>query len=127
MWHTPKDTHASFKEIATFSEQLKKLDFKVWLTVHYSDYWADPGKQVTPKAWENISFTTLKDSVFNYTSKIMNKIQPDIIQIGNEIDPGILLPVGDINTNRNQFLEILEQGIAAVRNHNNDTKIMILN
>lgn len=125
LWHTPKDSHASFKEVESFSKQLKNIGFKVCLTVHYSDYWADPGKQVIPEAWKNLSFAILKDSMYNYTSKIMDKIRPDIIQIGNEIDPGFLLPIGDINTQKNQFLELLRQGISAVRNHNKNTKIMI--
>lgn len=125
LWHSPKDAHASFKEVETFSKELKNLNFKVWLTVHYSDSWADPGKQVIPKAWQNANYSVLKDSVYNYTSKIMTKITPDIIQIGNEIDPGILLPVGDISKNQNWFLGILENGISAVRNHNSKTKIMI--
>ena len=125
LWHSPKDEHASFKEVETLSKELKRLNFKVWLTVHYSDSWADPGKQVIPNAWKNASFSVLKDSVYNYTSKIMNKIEPDIIQIGNEIDPGILLPFGDIGNNKDWFLSLLGKGISAVRNHNSETKIMI--
>lgn len=125
LWHSPKNEHASFNEVETFSKELKRLNFKVWLTVHYSDSWADPGKQVTPKAWEKASYSVLKDSVYNYTSKIMEKINPDIIQIGNEIDPGFLLPIGDINNNKTKFLGLLEEGILAVRNHNSETKIMI--
>lgn len=125
LWHSPKDEHASFKEAETLSKELKKLDFKIWLTVHYSDTWADPGNQTIPNAWKNASFTVLKDSVYKYTSKIMTNIKPDIIQIGNEIDPGILLPIGDISKNKTQFLALLEKGISAVRNHNSETKIMI--
>ena len=125
LWHNPVDEHASFAEVAHFSKELKRLDFKVWLTVHYSDSWADPGKQKIPEAWENLPFSVMKDSLYNYTSKIMAKIEPDIIQIGNEIDPGMLLPVGNIQTNRQQFLGFLKEGIAAVRNHNSETKIMI--
>jgi arabinogalactan endo-1,4-beta-galactosidase len=125
LWHSPKDEHASFKEVESFSKELKSLEFKVWLTVHYSDTWADPGNQTIPKAWQNASYAVLKDSVYTYTSKIMNSIEPDIIQIGNEIDPGILLPIGDISTNKTQFLALLEKGISAVRNHNSETKIMI--
>ena len=125
LWHSPKDEHASFKEVASFSKELKQLNFKIWLTVHYSDSWADPGKQVIPIAWKNASYTILKDSVYKYTSKIMAEINPDIIQVGNEIDAGILLPIGNIDTNKTQFLGLLESGISAVRNHNSDTKIMI--
>lgn len=125
LWHNPVDEHASFNEVEHFAQELKRLNFKVWLTVHYSDSWADPGKQIIPQAWENLPFSVMKDSMYNYTSKIMSKIKPDIIQIGNEIDPGMLLPVGNIQSNRQQFLDILSQGISAVRNDNSDTKIMI--
>ena len=125
LWHTPVDEHASFDEVEAFSAQLKSLDFKVWLTVHFSDTWADPDDQHIPVAWQNASYSVLQDSVYNYTSKIMSRINPDIIQIGNEIDPGILLPFGDINSKRTQFLGLLRQGIKAVRDHNSETKIMI--
>lgn len=125
LWHTPDDEHASFEEVKSFSAQLKSLGFKVWLTVHYSDSWADPGKQHTPTAWQNASFSVLKDSVYNYTSRIMNQINPDIIQVGNEIDNGFLWPLGSIDTNQQQFLDLLREGIRAVRDHNSEAKIMI--
>jgi arabinogalactan endo-1,4-beta-galactosidase len=125
LWHNPKDEHASFNEVKQFSKDLKKLNFKVWLTVHYSDTWADPGNQTIPKAWQNLSFNVMKDSVHKYTSRIMKNMNPDIIQIGNEIDPGILLPMGDVGKNQQQFLDLLKQGVTAVRNHNTTTKIMI--
>ena len=125
LWHTPATDHASFEEVETFAAQLKSLGFKVWLTVHYSDTWADPGNQQIPAAWQNASFEVLKDSVYNYTAKIMDRINPDLIQIGNEIDPGILLPFGDFFNNQQQFLGLLESGITAVRDHNSETKIMI--
>lgn len=125
LWHTPADEHASFQEVLSFSNQLKALGFKIWLTVHYSDTWADPAHQAIPAAWQNASYEVLKDSVYNYTSKVMDRINPDIIQIGNEVDSGILLPVGNVNTNRSQFLGLLNEGIQAVRDHNSTAKIMI--
>jgi len=54
----------------------------------------------------------------------MSEINPEIIQIGNEIDNGFMLPQGNI-TNQDQFLALLSQGISAVRNSNSATKIMI--
>jgi arabinogalactan endo-1,4-beta-galactosidase len=125
LWHSPATSHASFDEVEAFSAQLKSLGFKVWLTVHYSDTWADPGNQQIPAAWQNASFDVLKDSVYNYTAKIMDRMAPDLIQIGNEIDPGMLLPVGDFYANQQQFLELMQEGIKAVRDHSSDAKIMI--
>jgi len=124
LWHTPSDVNSGFSVVKTFSQRIKAMGFKVWLTVHYSDDWADPAKQVTPAAWSSLSFNRLKESVYNYTSKIMSEIHPDIIQIGNEIDNGFLHPYGHID-NQSDFLQLLSQGISAVRNHNTTTKIMI--
>ena len=125
LWHTPSTQHASFEEVEQFISQLKALGFKIWLTVHYSDTWADPSDQEIPSAWQNASFTVLKDSVYNYTSRIIEHMSPDIIQVGNEVDSGILLPQGNINNNQQQFLELLRRGIQAVRDHNSTSKIMI--
>ncbi len=125
LWHTPVDEHASFEEVKAFSNQLKTMGFQVWLTVHYSDSWADPGKQVAPKDWNVLSFEGLKVHVYNYTQRIMNEINPDIIQIGNEVDNGFLHPLGNIHTNQQQFLSLISEGIKAVRKVNSTTKIMI--
>lgn len=125
LWHTPTDEHASFEEVASFSDQLKTLGFKIWLTVHFSDTWADPNDQHIPNAWKNASYSILKDSIYDYTFKIMDRMIPDIIQIGNEIDSGFLFPMGNIETNQQQFLDLLRKGIQAVRDHNSESKIMI--
>ena len=125
IWNNPENKHSHFEEVKLFTNQLRNSGLKVWLTVHYSDTWADPGNQNPPENWQNITFSTLKDSVYNYTRRIMTEIKPDIIQIGNEINSGLLLPYGNIDTNKNQFLEILDIGTKAVRDISADTKIMI--
>ncbi len=125
LWHTPANIHASFNEVKTFSNSLHNLGFKVWLTVHYSDTWADPGNQKIPAKWKNLSFNTLKDSVYNYTKKIVMQINPDYIQIGNEINNGFMWPAGNIFINKSQFKDLLAQGIKAVRDANKNTKIII--
>ncbi|WP_117879263.1 glycoside hydrolase family 53 protein [Aureibaculum luteum] len=125
IWNHPKNDHSSFNEVKLFADQLHNLGLKVWLTVHYSDTWADPGKQIPPSKWQNLSFSILKDSIYRYTQKIIIGIKPDIIQLGNEINSGLLLPYGDINSNKNQFIEILNTGTKAIRDLSKETKIMI--
>lgn len=125
IWNHPEDVHSSFEEVKSFSKKVKSLGLKVWITVHYSDTWADPGHQTPPEKWQNIPYEDLKDSVYNYTGKIINEIDPDIIQIGNEINSGFLFPYGKISDNESQFLELLSEGIKAVKDHSNQTKTMI--
>lgn len=125
LWVDPENEHSGFQEVKGFSENLKDLGFKVWLTLHYSDSWADPGKQVTPQRWQGIGFTKLKDSIQQYTKKVMEQINPEIVQIGNEVNSGMLHPEGNINNNQQQFLELLDASIQMVRENAAETKIMI--
>ena len=125
LWVNPSNEHSGFNEVKQFSQTLKSYGFKIWLTLHYSDTWADPGHQEVPVKWQGISFTQLKDSVYNYTEKVVNKLQVDYIQIGNEINPGFLHPYGHISDNFQQFIELMNMGITAVRANSKDTKIIL--
>ena len=69
LWVNPGNEHCGFNEVKSFSETLKNEGFKIWLTIHYSDTWADPAHQETPTQWQGIGFEQLKDSVYFYTKK----------------------------------------------------------
>jgi arabinogalactan endo-1,4-beta-galactosidase len=124
LWKDPVDAHSGFNEVKNFAQEIKSQGMKVWITVHYSDTWADPGAQQKPAAWSASSFTQLKDSVYAYTKKIIAEINPDYIQIGNEINAGFLWPEGNIS-NLTQMTDLLKQGIKAVRDQSPQTKIML--
>ncbi len=125
LWVNPVSGHSSFDEVRSFSTILKQNGFKVWLTLHYSDTWADPGSQETPSAWENQNISELTTTVYNYTSQVMQEIQPEFIQIGNEINSGMLHPLGNISTHKDNFLQILAAGSDAVRDSSNTAQIII--
>jgi len=100
----------------------------VLLDFHYSDTWADPSHQKIPTAWESQidDKEALGELLYNYTYEVLNKLAianllPEIVQIGNEINPMILQ--GDqlkwpIDWNRNAYL--LNKGIKAVRDISKD-------
>lgn len=125
LWHQPKTNTSSFNEVKTFSRQLQQEGLKVLLTIHYSDTWADPGKQSIPKKWQEIPFNALKDSVSAYTQKIIKEIGPEYVQIGNEINNGLLWPYGDRWKENGQFTELLKTGIEAVKDANAETKTIL--
>lgn len=124
IWNNPANTHSGFEEVKNLSAEIKKLGLKVWLTIHYSDTWADPGAQTKPSAWNGLNFVQLKDSLRNYTSKIMSEIKPEYVQIGNEINNGFLWPEGSFS-NKTQMIDLLNEGIKAVRENSSQTKIII--
>lgn len=125
LWKDPEGMTSSFEEVKAFAERVKQEDMQVWLTVHYSDTWADPGEQQTPAAWQGLSFEELKSAFKAYTSEIMNEIQPNVFQIGNEVNSGFMHPFGNINSNPDQFKELLSSASETIRNINSETKIML--
>ncbi|OYU97008.1 MAG: arabinogalactan endo-1,4-beta-galactosidase [Bacteroidetes bacterium B1(2017)] len=124
IWKDPINGRCGLEEVSNLSKVLKQNGFKVWLTVHYSDTWADPGAQTKPEAWKLLSFAQLKDSVYAYTKQIVTLIHPDYIQIGNEVNNGFLWPEGSL-LNKAQFLELLSQGIKAVRQESPESKLIL--
>jgi arabinogalactan endo-1,4-beta-galactosidase len=91
------------------------------LDIHYSDRWADPAHQDTPAAWAGLSLDALKDSVYSYTLAVLNyykskNLVPEMVQVGNETNSGMLWPVGKVeNNNWQNFAALLNSGIRAVR------------
>lgn len=104
------------KQMAT---RAKKYGMGLLLNFHYSDYWADPQQQNKPLAWEDLDFETLKDSLKQYTKRVLFALKdqgtlPEMVQIGNEINHGILWPDGHIG-NPDNLAELLKAGVEGVR------------
>ena len=113
----------------------KAMGLKFLLDFHYSDWWADPGKQNKPKAWEGLDSEQLKKAVYDYTAKVVQRLakadaMPDMVQIGNEINGGMIWPDGKTWRQGSEKIggydglaDLLKQGIQAVRDNdpNNNT------
>lgn len=125
LWVHPATGHSGFDEVKLFSQTLKNQGFKTWLSLHYSDTWADPSQQLTPTAWQGLNFSILQDSVFHYTKKVVEQLQPDYVQVGNEINSGFLHPYGHITTQNTQFKNLLVTATQAVRQFAPQSKIII--
>jgi arabinogalactan endo-1,4-beta-galactosidase len=81
--------------------RVKQAGLRLQLDFHYSDTWADPGKQTKPAAWTNLSFTQLEQRIYEYSRDTITAFKqagalPDDVQIGNEITPGLLWPDGRV-------------------------------
>lgn len=124
LWHTPQNGYSGFSEVAAFSERIKEAGMKVYLTVHFSDTWADPGQQATPAAWQGLDIVHLKDSVYQYMVKVISIIQPEYVSLGNEINGGLLWETGRIS-NGNNLYQLLGKASQATRITSPSTKIII--
>jgi arabinogalactan endo-1,4-beta-galactosidase len=101
------------------AQEAKKYGMKFLLDYHYSDTWADPGKQFIPAAWAGKSQEELVKAIYDYTLETMRAfdkagVYPDMVQVGNEITPGMLWPNGKISENPQGFIELLRAGVNGV-------------
>ena len=81
--------------VKALGKRIKDAGFKLMLDFHYSDTWADPAKQWTPKSWETLSDEELYTKIYDYTKDVLQQMKdagatPDFIQTGNEISYGML-------------------------------------
>lgn len=101
------------------ARRAKALGFQLLLDFHYSDSWADPGKQSTPAAWAALKHKQLVRQVFAYTRDTIaafgqQGVMPDMVQVGNEVTNGMLWPDGKLPDNWDNFADLLKAGIAGV-------------
>ncbi len=129
LWHTPAwvanlnngKMYYDLYGVEKTLQRAKDHGLAVNLDIHYSDRWADPAHQDTPAAWSGLGIEILKDSVYNYTLAVLNyykskNLTPEIVQVGNETNSGMLWPVGKVeNNNWQNFATLLKAGIRAVR------------
>lgn len=126
----PQSGHCSKDEVTAMAVRAKKEGMKVMINFHYSDSWADPAKQVKPQAWVNLSFEDLKKALYDYTLDVISTlinagVEPDWVQVGNEITPGLLLPEGDSGRNFPQLAALLNQGYDAVKKASPTSKVIL--
>lgn len=81
------------------AQRAKKAGMKILLDFHYSDSWADPSKQKTPAAWKDMDAKQLNKAVEEFTEDSIKKmdkagVRPDMVQIGNELNGGMMWPLG---------------------------------
>jgi len=123
LFHTPSTQPRPLPNDLAYTLALAKdakaRGFKFLLDFHYSDTWADPAKQFLPKAWEGKSHAELVAAVRDYTRNAIAALHdggamPDMVQIGNEITPGMLWPDDKIPENWDNFAGLVKAGIAGV-------------
>lgn len=117
------------KTTLAIAKKVTDAGLGVLLNFHYSDFWADPGKQIKPKAWEGYSVEELEQAVYDFTADTMkvfkeNGINTTMVQVGNELSNGLLWPEGKV-PNYDNIAKFVNAGIRGVRAVQKDVPVMI--
>lgn len=123
---------AGTNDVATSVEigrRVTQAGFKVLLNLHYSDFWADPGKQIKPKAWKEYGVEELEKAIFDFTAETVQAfldagVAVSMIQVGNELSNGLCWPEGKV-PNYDNIARLVSAGIRACRQVKKDIPIMI--
>ena len=120
VWVTPKGGSCDKHELLAMARRAKALGMQLMVDFHYSDSWADPGKQPIPAAWQGHSYEQMKQDVAEHTIDVLqllkeNDIEPRWVQVGNETANGMLWPLGHIDENPAQYAGFIRAGYDAVK------------
>ncbi|HSB00980.1 MAG TPA: arabinogalactan endo-1,4-beta-galactosidase [Anaerolineales bacterium] len=139
LWNNPAEGYCSKADVLALAKRARAAGLKIMLDFHYSDFWADPGKQPKPAAWEGLDSTQLNQAVYDYTYDVVNSMiqqgtPPAIVEVGNEITHGMLWPEGHVIMNDptydtpaqwSSLAALVNSGIRGVKASHSKAKIMI--
>ncbi len=132
-WVNPSDDpasgHNSKEETVAMALRAKKWGMRVMIDFHYSDSWADPGKQKKPAAWEGHSFPQLLNDVYSYTKEVMQLLKnsgvtPEWAQVGNETPGGMIYPEGSV-AHWDSLAQLINKGYDAIKGVSPATKVIL--
>ncbi|MBR9845018.1 MAG: arabinogalactan endo-1,4-beta-galactosidase [Algicola sp.] len=135
LWHSPQDGENSLEDVKTYAQRVKAKQMDFLLNFHYSDFWADPGTQTPPLAWQNMTQEALRIAIYDYTKDVVTQLKnqntlPEIIQIGNETDSGFLWNYGkvwgDFSNNWSNYAALVKEAIRAVKEVDTENSVKIM-
>ncbi|MCC8246148.1 glycoside hydrolase family 53 protein [Saccharothrix luteola] len=131
VWNNPRSGYNNKAKVLAYARTVKAKGLKLLVDFHYSDTWADPGKQYKPAAWSSHGIGQLQTDVYNYTHDVCTSLKaqgttPDSVQIGNEINVGMLWNDGKVvNNDFTNLSLLLKAGYNATKACDSGTKVMI--
>lgn len=95
VWVNPDGGWCGKDDVVAKAWRAQKLGMRLMIDFHYSDTWADPGKQYVPAAWKDYTFEQMKQAVADHTRDVLTalkerNIDVEWVQVGNETSDGML-------------------------------------
>lgn len=118
------------QDVVAKAQRAKAAGLSVMIDFHYSDSWADPGKQTKPAAWSGYTFQQLMDAVWNSTRYTLQALKdvgvtPVWVQVGNETNNGMLWNDGKANPNMKNYAWLTNTGYNATKSIFPNAKVIV--
>ena len=129
VWVNPAGGWSGKDDVVKLATRAAKAGLALMVDFHYSDFFADPGRQTIPAAWEadKNDMDKMAKHVSDHTTEVLKALQdagvtPNWVQVGNETRNGMLWPAGQLWTSsgeipngRKSFAKLLNAGYDAVK------------
>ncbi len=130
VWVDPSDGWCNVDDVLVKALRAKEQGMRIMINFHYSDVWADPGKQYIPKAWENYDLDQMIAAVGKHTTDVLqtlknNQVEVEWVQVGNETTTGMLWPMGSASSSMSNYAELSNAGYDAVKEVYPEAKVII--
>ncbi len=140
VWVDPADGYNDKAHVVATAKRIKASGMKLMVDFHYSDRWTDPGAQGVPAAWQGMTAEQMADALYRHTRDVLKALKAagvtaDMVQVGNEINPGMLWPLGqtwDVDPDDgvpgaqwDNLASFLKAGARAVKEINPRTQVIL--
>ncbi len=131
VWVNPTDGWCGKEDVLIKAKRAQALGMRIMIDFHYSDSWADPAKQNIPQAWKDYNLDQMCEALGTHTKETLktlkdNAIDVEWVQIGNEVNSGMLWPMGKVEgNNAANFIKLANAGFDATKEVYPDTKVII--
>lgn len=131
VWVDPSDGWCNKADVLVKAKRAQALGMAIMIDFHYSDSWADPGKQNTPAAWKGMNVTQMASALADHTKDVLktlkdNNIDVTWVQVGNETNTGMCWDTGKVsNGGAFNFATLANAGYDAVKSVYPDALVII--
>lgn len=120
VWVNPRGGWSGKDDVLAMAKRAKYYGMAVMVDFHYSDWWADPGKQHIPAAWQYLKYDEMRHELAAHTEEVLrllraNAIDVRWVQVGNETTHGFLWPMGRAEDHMEQYAGLTQAGYDAVK------------
>jgi arabinogalactan endo-1,4-beta-galactosidase len=130
VWLNPWEGWCGKEDVIAKAIRAKNAGMRIMIDFHYSDYWADPGQQSKPAAWQSYSMTQLSSAVASHTTDVLNALKAngvtvEWVQVGNETNDGMLWEEGRASANMKNYATFVAAGYDAVKSVYPSAKVIV--
>ena len=139
VWVNPQAAYGAWSDKADVLVKARRAyaqGLSLLIDFHYSDFFADPGRQNKPSTWANYSLEQLKQAVADHTTDVLSAlkaegIEPAWVQVGNETRSGMIWDSGKIDWNKSgsaawaNYIALSNAGYEAVKRVLPEAKVII--